>query len=276
MSEDRKVCAKLETEILLYLSGELPAERRAACAEHLRTCRSCGVELRETRRALGLYQALPPAEIDGPRLGEILGRVFTASDATEALEDPPAPALPQRRRPGDWPRRGWSASVLRLAAAIVLLLAGLLAGRALERRESPEITMLADELRETQERLTLALLEHRSASGRLHGLELDRILSPMDERLTEALLTVLDQDPSTNVRLAVVDALYRLGDLSAIQSDLCRSLERQTSPVIQLALIDLMADMRIETAVGLLRRIAREEKNQAVAQRAHWALQELI
>lgn len=273
MGRTRNLCADFESELLLYLDGELAAERRTACAKHLVSCRVCQAELDETRRALDLYQTLPAPEIAGTRFADMLAGALSAGDADQS---PSTPLVSLQRRWVGRVRLGRNAPLVSLAASLVLVLAGLLAGLLLGRRETPGITVLVTELRETQTRLTLALLEHRSAADRLYGLEQSHFSNPTDERLISALLTVLDQDPSANVRLAAIDALYRMPDVSPFRDELVRSLERQPSPVIKLALIDLMVDLRIESSAKLLRRIASEDRNKTIARRARWALQQLL
>ena len=80
-------CRQVGRVLQAYLDGELPEERLAEVAEHLRHCDRCGIEAdvyREVKRSLG--QVAPPPSPSGlERL-----RAYARS-LTDGSPPPPAP-----------------------------------------------------------------------------------------------------------------------------------------------------------------------------------------
>ena len=59
----------------------------------------------------------------------------------------------------------------------------------------------------------------------------------------------------------------------SVREGLVESLERQTSPLVQIAVIDLLVEIRQNEAADTLHEMAREpEINPEVRERAQWAL----
>lgn len=102
-----------------------------------------------------------------------------------------------------------------------------------------------------------------------------RVRQP-DEKVLNAPVHALNYDPSVDVRLAAVDALFQFSDQHMVRQALVESLSRQTSPLVQIALIDLMVEMREKQSEEVLRRMAADRNvNQTVRERAKWGLQRL-
>ncbi|MGE4162448.1 MAG: HEAT repeat domain-containing protein [Vicinamibacterales bacterium] len=232
-------------------------------------------------------------EVVGPRAvagGDVLPGASDhasrrAPDAASAVWPPvqarPSSAVGQRfgARPGDaaasvraaWP---W----LQVAAAAVLLACGVWLGRQVTSpvRPDAEMAALRQELRETRELVTLSLLQQQSASERLKGVGwTDRLDEPGDA-VVSALLDTLVRDPNVNVRLAAVDALARFGDRAPVRQGAVDALARQTSPLVQLAMIDFVVEVDARTAVPVLRRLSEDPALDAsVRERAAWGLERL-
>ena len=105
--------------------------------------------------------------------------------------------------------------------------------------------------------LALSLLAQDSASARLKGVSLGERTGG-DHEVTQALLATLNDDPSVNVRLAAVDALARFADRPAVADGLVESLPRQTSPLVQLALVDAVVTTDRRRAVPALQGLLHE------------------
>ncbi|HYG04086.1 MAG TPA: HEAT repeat domain-containing protein, partial [Chryseosolibacter sp.] len=58
-----------------------------------------------------------------------------------------------------------------------------------------------------------------------------------------------------NVRLAALDALKPYVRDSAVREQIVRSISKQTSPLVQLALADLMAQLQVKSSVKELEKI---------------------
>jgi hypothetical protein len=69
-----------------------------------------------------------------------------------------------------------------------------------------------------------------------------RSMGPTDERVLTALLSAATQDSNVNVRLAAIEALGGVAGRPGVQRTLVDSLPRQESPMVQIALVDLLAE----------------------------------
>lgn len=103
-----------------------------------------------------------------------------------------------------------------------------------------EIGALRSEVRSLSRLVTLSLLKQDSASERLRGVSFGRQAGPGDDRVLQALLDTLRHDPDVNVRLAAVDALAPALGQPAVRGQLLQEVGRQRSPMVQIALIDLL------------------------------------
>jgi uncharacterized protein (UPF0147 family) len=91
-----------------------------------------------------------------------------------------------------------------------------------------------------------------------------------------ALLESVNQDPNVNVRLAAADALRTFSLTAEDRARIADAISRQSSPLVQIALIDLAAELKDAAAVAKLQAIAADANyNPSVRERARWALEKL-
>jgi hypothetical protein len=164
------------------------------------------------------------------------------------------------------------------AAAAALLVAGIGIGRrtAPPPPADPQLTMLREELVEMRQMVTLSLLQQQSASERLRGVSFTSQIDQPDSEITVALLDTLMHDPNVNVRLATIDALKRMSTRDVVRRGVMEALPRQTSPLVQIALIDFIVEKSGREATDTLRRLSMDEMlDQAVRARAIQGLQQI-
>ena len=136
--------------------------------------------------------------------------------------------------------------------------------------------MLRDELREMRQMVTLSLLQQQSASERLKGVSFTNQIDQPDSQITVALLDTLMHDPNVNVRLATIDALKPLSTRDVVRRGVIDALPRQTSPLVQIALIDFIVEKNGREAVDTLRRLSMDDMlDAAVRARAQQGLQQI-
>ncbi len=232
------------------LTGELEAADRARMEIHIAGCPFCADELRglsETWTRLGVLPTERPA-------ASLSGRFYAMLEAERRQIEKEAAAARPARKPlfSGWriPRPafqfGLGALLLAagLGAGLLLGSGGAVGGRTEALRGQ------VDDLRQT---VAVALLDKPSSSDRLQGLSYTREVSRPGRSTLDALLRTLDGDPSVSVRLAAVDALYIFAGEPAVKDGIIASLARQESPLVQVALIDLLVDLREKKAVDSLR-----------------------
>src|SRR5262245_23916654 len=179
---------------------------------------------------------------------------------------------------------GWRAWVLQGVAAAAILLIGAAIGRfsvsggtrPTVAGSSSEIAAVRSEMRELREMVSLSLMQQQSASERLKGVTWTGQLDRPSGEVVSALLDALMHDPNVNVRLATIDALERFASRDEVRRGAIDAVQRQASPLVQIALIDFMVKTNERESAPTLRRLAMDPQvNDAVRARAAWGLQQL-
>jgi HEAT repeat protein len=124
--------------------------------------------------------------------------------------------------------------------------------------------------------VTLSLMQQQSASERLKGVTWTGQIDQPGSEVVTALLDTLMHDPNVNVRLASVDALRRFAERESVRRGAADALPRQTSPLVQIALIDFLVDVGGRESSTTFRGLSQDPMlDQAVRERAAWALQQV-
>jgi len=165
-----------------------------------------------------------------------------------------------------------------LAAAAALLAIGLGIGYGMRGNGQvpAEVSQLREEVASMRQLVALSLMQQQSASERLRGVSWAYQAEPSDREVLEALLTAVNHDTNVNVRLAAVDALRRFSASPETRRAVVEALPSQTTPLVQVALIDLLVDFKEREAAGALKTLAaNRDVNDGVRQQARWALEKL-
>jgi hypothetical protein len=244
--------------------------------EHFAHCAACKQEtgaLAETWRMLGLLEAGEPSPVLRPRFYESLEAY------RQGLASAPPPSISMGRRPFfDWGARGWAGPVFQVACAAALLIVGVVVGQWLSLRDrgQGDLARLQDEVRGMRQMVTLSLLQQQSAGERLRGVDYAYGVEQSDTQVLSALLHAVNHDPNVNVRLAAVDALRKFAGSPEVRNTLDQTLAGQDSPLVQIALIDLIVDVRDKGAAPSLLALERSPAaNKDVKARAVWGLAHL-
>ena len=229
-------------------------------AEHLASCESCR---NEVSRIGTLWQSLDllPLEEPGGRVRERFYEMLGAYRQGVASAEP--------RHAFHW----WQ-----MAAAAALLTVGLGIGYvARGNGQAPaEVSQLREEVANMRQLVALSLMQQLAASDRLRGVSWAYRAEPSDREVLGALVSAVNHDANVNVRLAAVDALRRFSASPETGRAALQSLSKQTTPIVQVALIDLLVDLKDPEAAPELRRLSgNETANEGVRQKAQWALERL-
>jgi predicted anti-sigma-YlaC factor YlaD len=269
-------CEDVTPHLADYLAGTLAARTRDEIQQHLLACAACRDEF---EGAADTWQMLEGVPAERPDSGAMRAR-FDAM--IEGYEHGRARAMvtPVRERLLAWlrtPRR--LSPALQACAALLVLLAGATLGRATAPAPStpvPEIVTMQDELRDLRRMVTLSLMQQQSASERLRGVSWSSQLDEPGSEVVTALLDALRHDQNVNVRLASIDALKRFAGQEAVRRACVDTLSDQSSPLVQIALIDFVVEAGDRTAIGALRRLSQDSMlDDAVRMRAASGVQRL-
>lgn len=155
----------------------------------------------------------------------------------------------------------WSVLLPRVAFATVFLVVGVV-GTVLytSRITSPEVSQLTKEVSDLKEMMMLSLLEKESATERLRAVSLTNEMSSASKNVTEALIKTLNNDENVNVRLAALDALKPYVGDTSVRVALVKSIGQQVSPLVQVALAELMAAIQEKKSVKEFEQILKGER----------------
>ena len=231
--------------------------------EHVESCAGCRDELDMLRTHWAALGVLDDAE-PGPGLR----RGFY-----QAMEGYQEGLAHRRSWLAWWPLR---TPALQVALSLAMLVVGVAVGYSVSGRNSAQVTELQDRVDHLNQLMALSLLQQQSAFTRLEGVAWAYRVERSDSDVLNALMHTVNDDPSVDVRLAAVDALRQFADNTSTRRELVQSLPRQTSPLMQIALIDLLVELRESSAAPQLERLIQEPAlDQNVQRRARLALHRL-
>lgn len=130
------------------------------------------------------------------------------------------------------------------------LIVGLLLGNLFNNNANPKIDSLAQQLQQTQETMMMALLEKESSRDRLKAVKITQEMNDVSNPVIESLLMTLNNDENVNVRLAAVEALADFSNNPNVREGLVKSIQNQQSPMVQLALAELMVYLQDKKSVN--------------------------
>jgi hypothetical protein len=166
----------------------------------------------------------------------------------------------------------------RAAAAILLVISGIAIGNWVSKNQAREdqIARLEAEVAATKQMMLMMIDNQQSASQRILGANVALKIVKADDEVVNALVKSMNSDPNTNVRLAALEALAKFHEQPHVRKALIQSLAIQKDPVVQIALIQLLVQMKEKDAVkGLENIIEDNETMNAVKDEAYSGLLKL-
>lgn len=260
---------KHEDLVLEYITGDLSHARKREL-ELLLAER--GFEPEELRRLREIYGRL--GELPVPEPGEAMSDGFYAMLETEKER------LAARYGEGELPARrpaagGFGRLWPRLAYAALFILIGWSAAYWVtpSRRYETKLQYMTIEMAEMKKMMMFSMLNRTSVSERLQAVQYLQDLVAEDDQVLTAMLDVFERDPNVNVRLATLDALSHATGDERVREGLILSIRQEDSPVVQLALVDVVVSRRIERAIEPLRNLlTRPDLNMTVRNRVNEGL----
>jgi hypothetical protein len=276
-------CERIREQLPECLAGKLEKSAREGVIEHLETCPGCRNELAELGivwRGLEAMTAPEPNRDMRARFMEML----EAYKAGLEQAPPRAAARPAPARPTAEPRRSrwlawWPAQpAFQMAIAAALLIGGIAVGRYRSGppEMSPDMAQLKGQVEGLRQLVALSLMQEDSPSDRLRGVSFTQQMSRPDAEVEKSLLHAVNHDPNVNVRLSAVDALQKYAGDPQVRRALADAITVQDSPLVQLALIDLLTQMKAHDSAPALQKLAQDNQaDEIVRQRARLAVQKL-
>jgi hypothetical protein len=269
-------CQRIQDSFIEYQSGTLPTHENVAVREHLKTCLTCQREWADLQQTLIALDKLPePAPSSRLR-----ANFYAFLEEATAEQDAPSPfALARSRIDRFFAALLPSRPALQFALTITLLIAGVVVGARLIPQPAPTIITQTDpatqqelaELRarvESMDQLVNSRLLTQPATNRLRSVLAALNENDSNDRTLAHLLNTLAFDPSVNVRLTALEALYAHVDRASVRSGVMSALAREPSPLVQVAMIDFVVASRDADASPSLTRLTRDPSIDAVVRQA--------
>lgn len=253
-------CEAATRQFADWLAGELPAGEQALLDAHIDGCPACRRDLAATRQVWQRLGAVPTPDSRPAMRANFYAMLdqFVAAEAT-----PPKRWWVDVLNPI---RQVWSPGrAARFAYSLLLLCVGVGAGYWLQRQQSPDVAYrqqidtLSSQVQEMRQMMLLSLLENPSATERLRAVSYTKDIGDVDGHVIDALLMTLNNDPNVNVRLVTLEALADLARDPRAREGLVQSLTRQESPLVQVALADVMVKLQEKRSLKPLRQMLRQE-----------------
>jgi predicted anti-sigma-YlaC factor YlaD len=275
-------CSQAQERFNELLDARLSDRDTAEVRAHLATCPDCQREYSSLAQTLTALDQLPDAQPE-PRLrANFYAMIEEEKNSAASIRA----AVVRRRHAARMSLWRW---ILSPVAAAAIALAGFhLGSRHGTSVAAPAAAPVADdgtkrELAEMRAKLEsidqlvgISLLQQRSTSERLQTVLATLDQKNPDPKILSNLVGALALDPSVNVRLSALDALYPHADQQLVRSGVLASLPRESNPLVQVAMIDFLVAARDRDAAPELERLARNDTiDRAVREAAQRGLAQL-
>lgn len=167
-----------------------------------------------------------------------------------------AQVVQQKMRPSDIKQNGLSIkvrsifnfqSIVQLALFLMLFVGGWFASELNDLSDFDNVADLEQQVTSLHTIVALSMLENSSAIERLSGAQYIKNNDINNTLVAQTLLKVINNDKSSSVRLAALDAFLARNrseqNNSKLQSTLLSSLYQQQNPIVQIALVQWLLNV---------------------------------
>lgn len=156
--------------------------------------------------------------------------------------------------------------VAQFAALGLCFVLGLLVNQPKYNEDNRELMSLQQEVNSLSTMVALSMLQNPSATERLNGVVYSSKVSQVDPQLTETMLTLLQFDQSTAVRLAILNQIRDSDSVQLHENTLSELALNERNTLVQLQLIQLLLEQgSTEMKAHLSTRLTEIELNEDVA-----------
>ena len=258
-------CDKIQERFADYLTGDLDEAGRDEVREHIAACAACREDLENLTVVWAKLGVLPEEQPSGA----VRSRFYAMLEEFKSA-DAPRPAW---REWFSFRRPAFAASF-----SVLLLLMGLGAGWLMNGGPAgrQKYASLSSEVQNMRQEMAVSLLGRPSATERIQGVGYTAGVEEPNDATLAALFDAVDRDPNPNVRLAAVEALYLFRDRPGVRESLVNSLSVQTYPLVQVALIDFLVEVREARAAEALKKLVEgDQLTPDVKKRAEQGLKQI-
>ena len=244
-------CEEVELKMVDYLDNNLETGERQEIEKHLETCERCLDELKDSQQILNL---ISKEEIVKPDESLRINFYHMLHSEIQKAEEQKTILLKQ-------PEVAWfSLSRYRVAAGIALLIGGTFLGMLIHSGfsnsvASNELKQLHSEVSDLKKATMFTMLKDESSSDRIQAVRYVEELDKPDQNVIDVLVKTLNNDKNVNVRMAAAYALSKFADQRIVCDSLVKSLSLQSDPILQVTLINILAERKEKSALKPIQEI---------------------
>jgi hypothetical protein len=247
-------CEEIDKLMMDYLDKNLDETLTREIERHLETCERCIDALKDSQQVLSLISEDEMVKPDDSLRINFYHMLHTEIKKEEAKNAPPKTIIP-------W----YNLSSYKAAAAVALLIAGTFLGVLINSRinnstTSDEIAQLRSEISDLKKATMFTMLKGGSSSERIEAVSYANDLENADDNVIGVLIKTLNNDKNVNVRMAAAYALAKFADQKPVCDSLVKSLSLQSDPILQITLINILAEKKEKSALKTVQDIIANEK----------------
>jgi hypothetical protein len=244
-------CEEVEKLMIDYLDKNLNEGHQHEIEKHLESCERCLDELRDMQEVMN---QISKDEMELP--DESLRINFYHMLHSQIKKEEEKNASSGNKRMAPW----YLISSYRIAAGVALLIAGTFLGLLIRTGlnnsyTSNELKQLHSEVSDLKKATMLTMLKDESSSDRIQAVRYVEDIESPDQNIIEVLIKTLNNDKNVNVRMAAAYALARFSNQQMVSDSLVKSLSIQTDPLLQVTLINILAEKREKSALRPIQEI---------------------
>jgi len=237
-----------------YLDNLLSEGRRKKVEAHLKECESCSKELdglKELFKAFDNEKEITPS--DNVRIS------FFEQLEVEKQDNSKVVSLDSASKG----KSNWANNLLKVAASVALLFGAYFFGKQQQSQiANHEIAQLTDETLIYKQTAMLSLMENKSASRRIQGVNYIEEFEQPDEAIVEALANRMLYDENTNVRAAAVEVLANYNKSEKVKDTFIEALKKERDPGIQIIIIQTLGKIQEKKAAKPMKELLNREETQ--------------
>ena len=243
-------CDKIQSSLVDYIDNNLSENDAGKAARHMKTCKNCESVLKEMQEFLSVI-----AEDEMEQPSKNLRKSFEQMLAKEKQHSESKVVKLDLKRNWKW--------YLQIAASILLLFGSFLFGRYQQTKKfDQQLVQLKNENLASKQTTSLALMENKSASKRIKGIQYIEEFSDPDPEIVNALVKRMQNDENSNVRLNAVTSLQRFITSDTVKDGLIKALDIEKDPGIQIIIIQSLVKIQERKLIKPMQRLLDKEDTQ--------------
>jgi hypothetical protein len=237
------------------LDPKTSAEMRA----HIESCPGCTLEYASITSTLRALDGLPSKAPSHRLRASVMGMIETEKLSGEGQA---AWASSIRRSPAPRHRSfPWFRTLLQGTGVCALVALGFIFGeRAATQRQLADLRARVDTVGQLVEQ---SVLQKKPAGDRMETIFTAATIQKPDERVIDGLINSMAFDPSVNVRLNALNALYAHSEQEVVRAGVLACLPRESNPLVQVSMIDFLVGSKAREAKPELMKLELDQKADA-------------